>query len=386
MEEEKILLKMIPRDLLFCRDARPMEDSWNGSGGNLPMPTTFHGAILAEYYRRFPEEAKRRESERISASLRTWGPFLEKDGEIYFPTPLDVTPGNSLLKVRELAGESDLPKPLRYGLFAPKASKEQVGKYISCSELKKYLNGEAFKLAVESTFYDREARPGVTINAESRTAVKGKYYFAEYLRLRPGVTLAGAVGMNAGGSLGALFDSAHRALQLGGQQSVMYVDPQPRRGIELPKPAISGNLVKWVLLTPTLWTRGWLPDFIDTKEGAEWNVMQKVRPKELPARLAGETREAYRRRTAGEPVTARLVAARVGKPQAVSGWKMQSAGDGAPRATRLLVPAGSVYYFEASDETQARLLAQALHGRTLSNFGGTSGLGFGVCGNFKIEN
>ncbi|MBR4663759.1 MAG: hypothetical protein IKO93_07790, partial [Lentisphaeria bacterium] len=314
-----------------------------------------------------------------------WGPFLEKQGDIYFPTPLDVVHGNQLLKVKKLDGLSDLPGPLRYGLFAPGASKTQPGKFISLSELKKYLGGGNFSPSAESDFYDREARPGITIDPKTHAVDKGKYYSAEYLRLKPGVSLAAGASMAAGGGLMKLFDPAHRTLMLGGQQSIMYADPQPGQ-ITLPPPKISGTFVKWVLLTPTLWSRGWLPDFVDdVPADQEWNLKLAIRPQELPPRLEGENRTEYRRRTAGVPVTARLVAARVGKPLPVSGWKMQGSGGGVPRATRMLVPAGSVYYFETSDEDQARLLVRALHGRTLSNFGGTSGLGFGVCGTFDVS-
>ncbi len=388
--EEKLLLKMTPRDLVFCRDARPMEESWSGSGGSLPAPTTFHGAIRAEYYRRFPKEKELRESERVSASLKTWGPFLEKDGEMYFPTPLDIVPGNQLLEVRppEENVLSDLPNPLRCCLFSPgQASKKSPEKYISRRNLEKYLQGEAFSLTAESDFYDRESRPGITIDPKTRTVSDGKYYFAEYLRLRPGVVLTAAASMTADGDLLKLFDSANCSLPLGGQQSLMYVDAQPNAGITLPEPRIKGTCVKWVLLTPVLWTRGWLPDFVeDVSPEKEWNVLLSSRSADLPPRREGESRAEYRKRTAGVPITARLIAARIGKPQPVSGWKMQGAGGGVPRATRLLVPAGSVYYFETPDEEAARLLVQALHGRTLSNFGGTSGLGFGVCGSFEIKN
>lgn len=383
MNDDRLLLKMTPRDLIFCRDARPMEDSWSGSGGHLPTPLTFHGALLAEYYRRFPEETELRESERISAGLRTWGPFLGRNGELYFQTPLDVAPGNRLLEVRSLDGFSDLPPPLCYGLFAPAADKRHPDRYISCGELAKYLSGRPFESTPESEFHDLEVRPGITISPDSRTVVKHAYYSAEYLRLRPGVTLNAAVCMAAGSSLGSLFDGEHRSLPLGGQQSLMYVEALPGRGIDLPEPQICGKLVKWALLTPTLWSRGWLPDFVDPSPDAEWNVLLRSRPATRPERLAGETRAEYRKRTAGEPIMARLVAARVGKPRAVSGWKMGA--EGAPRATRMLVPAGSVYYFEARDEESARLLAGALHGRTLSDFGGTSGFGFGVCGSFEIN-
>ncbi|MBP5509338.1 MAG: hypothetical protein J6Z49_00295 [Kiritimatiellae bacterium] len=38
-------LKLIPRDVLFFKDARPMEASDAGHGGNWPRPDQFYNAI-----------------------------------------------------------------------------------------------------------------------------------------------------------------------------------------------------------------------------------------------------------------------------------------------------------------------------------------------------
>ena len=78
MSEEFFKLMMTPRDLLFCRDARPMESSWNGKGGFLPGPSTFLGALQAEYFRKFPEELAALSNRRKSNGLRSVGPFLCK--------------------------------------------------------------------------------------------------------------------------------------------------------------------------------------------------------------------------------------------------------------------------------------------------------------------
>ena len=150
MSEEIFRLTMNPRDLLFSRDARPMESSWNGFGGFLPGPSTFHGAVMAEFCRKFPEELKLRYANRRGDGLRTAGPFLCKDGEIYFPTPLDIAPGGNLLELRQLEGGSDLPRPLEYALFAPKAAKTGIAPYISFREMERYLLNKPFELTEEN--------------------------------------------------------------------------------------------------------------------------------------------------------------------------------------------------------------------------------------------
>ena len=391
MNDYELFIKMTPRDLLFCKDARPMEEAWSGSGGFLPSLATFQGSITAEFCKCYPEEKTSGKSVKLSDGLRTFGPFLHRGNETYFSTPLDIIPTEEngikncgLLKVRKLSGYSDLPSPLQYALFANAASKEQVGSYISTQELKKYLAGEKFEVNSEENLFSREARPGITIKQETRTVDDGKYYFAEYLRLEPDVSLVGKAMLNIDGKLSALFPDERNLIQLGGQQSLVYAERGDSSLLELPEVKISGRLVKWVLLTPVAWNTGWLPEFVDSETGA---VKLRTEPAQKPERLPGEKREEYRRRisSARESINAKLIAAKVGKPLAISGWKQNGSGSGSPRATRLYVPAGSVYYFEAEDNDAALKLAKTLHGKPLSGFGGTAGYGVGVCGNFSID-
>jgi hypothetical protein len=104
--------------------------------------------------------------------------------------------------------------------------------------------------------------------------------------------------------------------------------------------------IRWILTTPGRFARGYLPDFVDPDGRA-------VFP--------------------GTGVTLRLVAAAVGRPLAYSGWELRPARDparreragGAPRATRLLAPPGSVYFFEAACAADARAVVEACWGRSL---------------------
>ena len=151
--------------------------------------------------------------------------------------------------------------------------------------------------------------------------------------------------------------------------------------INFPQVKITGKLVKYVLLTPAAYLNGWYPDFVEQ----DGTLQLKAETGERPERLPGETRSEYRKRIEKVPIKAKMIAARVGKPLAISGWKLKNESGGTPRATRLYVPAGSVYYFRAQDETHAQLLANALTGSPRSAYGARGGCGIGVCGNFKIN-
>ncbi|MCQ2377813.1 MAG: hypothetical protein MJ016_01200 [Victivallaceae bacterium] len=367
-----------------------MEGSWVGCGGALPGPSTLHGAVQNAFYQRFPEEAKRNDNEKISSSLRTCGPFLQKGDDIYFPVPLDVAPGNRIMTVKKLSGASDLPVPLVYAVCAPDATKESAAPWIGGDNFVRYLKGLSFHTEKTEIFFAAESRPGIALNPSTHTTRKGAFYRAEYLRLQSDVALTGSATLRCNDELDEAFPASGVVIQLGGQQGGVYADVAPG-GIVLPQAEIRGNRVKWVLLTPAAWNNGWLPDFVATGN----NTFGKV-PGELllraseanrPARLPGEKRMDYRRRIAQNrcDIKARLVAARVGKPIAYSGWEMDAGGSGRPRPTRLFVPAGSVYYFEAENEEQAKILAQSLQGRALSAFGGNAGCGIGVCGTFQIN-
>jgi hypothetical protein len=135
------------------------------------------------------------------------------------------------------------------------------------------------------------------------------------------------------------------------------------------------NRIKWVLLSPALFSQGWLPGFIE-------NGQVKIKKGEI-GRQEEETRIQWRERlkSLGE-IKAKLVAARIGKSISWSGWKLDKDSDnagGGPKATRHLVPSGSVYYFETNGPEESYALAQSLTGRTKSDELGEQGFGFGVC-------
>ena len=362
-----------------------MESSWAGNGGFLPTAATLFGAVLSMAHRQIPQDSELPPEEQIASKLSSEGPFLCKNNEVYFPTPLDVLPGNNLLELKKLTGHSDLPVPLQYALFAGEPSKAKVDPFISFSEMKKYLSGEKFKLNAETEFLVRETRPGITISPVTRTAEKHKNYFAEYLRLRDEVALAAKVELDNSEKLAQFFPAGNNVLmQLGGQQTLVYAKPFTTDFI--PQVHINGKFVKWVLLTPAAWLKGWLPDFVDEQD--QGKVLLKIHDGSKPERQPGELRADYRKRVSEscQPIAARLIAARVGKAVAISGWKNQGTGGGNAKASRLYVPAGSVYYFEAQDEKEAQKLVKAIHGRSLSTFSGRAGFGLGVCGNFTINN
>lgn len=442
MKNYKHQIVLAPRDVLYFRDGRPLGGAADGNGAQWPLPTVWHSAVLSAFHRNFSEEAvakyaKKHEHSRrgekdknftrlkrtkaVFGGVKTLGPFPRLEDKIYFPLPADLLPEEKggdaellpaqLLPCKpELGGKSNLPAPLKYVLWKEvKPTKQELGQWISQEGLKLYLEGKIEALKVgehikkNSDFFDTEARPGIAINPETGTTEDSKFYSAEYLRLRRGVSMLAfldsiSVGRDKHYDLWNEFceNASRQSLILGGQRGVVWSNFSAGKTNLVPEvekekhfsriPEGEKCLLKWTLLSPALFNAGWLPGFI--KDG-------KVDLKRIPEKLDGETRLQWRERISKDAgsINAQLVAARIGKPVAVSGWKINADeklknsgndGAGAPKATRLLVPAGSVYYFECASPEDAENLYAALHGKVKSDLLGEQGYGLGVCSEWEF--
>lgn len=405
-------LLLHPRDVLFFRDARPMSGSSAGSGAGWPLPSTVHQALLSAFHDRWPDGVPEWESDHRNLTekerrkfagrepttrfrfggLRTVGPFpvrLSVSGayELLLPTPADVGPNARFMPAPKL-GADNLPTPLQY-LVANSAppSKDLVGAWLTAGELMHCLRDPAYvpKTVRASDLYGAEPRPGVGIDPDTHANLEHVFYQAEYMRLCGGVCLGawaraearrhrGANTVDLLERWGASTDSP--TVILGGQRGLAHVelaDPAalPTPPVIQPPSQFPEGRVTWVLLTPALFTAGWRPGWINHPDNP---------PKSRdPQREDG----AVLLTRGGQPIAARLVAARIPKPLVVSGWKLDKDGDhagGGAKPTRLLVPAGAVYYFQCEDAPSASALCGALHGRVKSDLMGEKGFGFGVCG------
>ena len=378
-----------------------------------PLPMVFHSAVMSSLYRRWPElneefEQRHRHNrgeksdQNFSTSrmrfggLKTFGPFPADDENIYFPTPLDLLPNGHCLRPDDSAGMNNLPSPLSKLLVNDhRVSKEEAGEWISAAELNNYLSGKKVNKTVSSKeFFTVESRPGIVIDPESFSTVDGKFFNTEYIRLNENkdIFMTAFAEIEAkkyneanGTDLFKKFfqnDSSVPFL-FGGQCGGAYLECERSKSASEGFPfadnsAVSwNNKVKWVLLSPALFNSGWLPGFVKEDTG---EVMLKQGD---VSRKKHETRKEWRERLNSlKTIDAKLVAAKVGTPLKYSGWKLDKDSDhagGEPRASRLLVPAGSVYYFECASAADAEALAGSLSGKTKSDLLGEHGLGLGIC-------
>jgi len=106
---------------------------------------------------------------------------------------------------------------------------------------------------------------------------------------------------------------------------------------EIPKKfeELNTGKIRMVLATPAIFSKGWLPGWLDsvTLEG-------------IPSRLKDDPK-----------FKLKLISACTDRWRPISGWSAEAKSRG-PKAIRRMVPAGSVYFFEAESAEAARDLAK----------------------------
>lgn len=433
-------LILTPTDVLQLRDARPMEGSLAGHTMNWPTPDLVAHALRAALHRSglachvhcYHPRGKARDMDtapRIAkyGSVLHAGPFPVKDNgggkAWYFPCPLDVelnSAAPTMLPVRQTAGDcSSLPKPLCYtvaSLCAP-SKENRAPAWFSAEAWEEYAKasaGHAYtapeKLGVSyADVVDTELRYGIALDDATGAVQDGRFYSAESLRLKPGWHLGSLVHSGEKDGHGSkkdvleeLFRDGGRIV-VGGQQRVCTARLSNDSPLPIPLSSDSMELlvdedgksrIKWVLLTPAVWSRhgshpgGWLPSWVDAETGA---VLLQGGDRTRGER---EKRADWRTRlkAESEPIHAKLVAAVVGKPQVVSGYAVAGRLDGGegPKTTHSAVPAGSVYYFECDSPKDALRLYRALHCSVdiklirRSELLGEQGYGIGICASWHF--
>jgi CRISPR-associated protein Cmr3 len=402
-----IELSLQPQDFLFFKDSRPMLGSSPGRGAQLPMQHVLNGALHSALHRAFPEQGSL-EGEKIHTSedgsfrfgnLTSVGPFLSNSDSDnwYFPTPLDLCTKSGELSHFPLSrngGISSLPSPLAHPVisrFPP--TKENRQAFLNEAGFTKYLSGlrvDPTEFAGFEDFFSPEHAVGIAIDNDRNSVEKGMIYTSERMRLREQARLVAYASFHLKGreALNELFTDNNRIL-VGGESRICSVESKPVTTLRLPNtPKISGTRIKFVLLTPAIFVAvpdhngGWLPNWVSPKDGS-FRLLDGPGPDKVK-----RLRKKFPDIKAGAPIEARLVSAHIGKPEIVSGWAQGKRGGA--KSTLLAVPAGSVYYFEASSEEQAQKLVSALNWNSNKNSDspsinrrsalmGEKGYGIGVC-------
>ncbi len=361
---QRIGLCLEPLDVLFFRDGRPFTGSERNISG-LPLPQTLAGAFRTALLRLvgadidclrqtirtdfpFPVAVKQACSpaDHWIGELTVRGPWLGRHKknveplEVLVPCPADVhkekgkhkgqadqahTDGDKVLhRLRPLspkelpawhppADQSDL-QPLWLKSLQPT---EPASGFLTPEGLRRYLAGEQLQhkhLVACNELYALDYRTGIGIAPDRLVAEESLIYSNGFLALKEGVMLYAELEAPADAPLAAAIDSLH-VLPLGGEGRHVRLRPLDQPFQWPSHPPQQGQKPLVVLTTPCPFAAGW-----------------------RPANFNGQ-----------------IVAAAVPGAIPFSGWDLARGG---PKPTRHAVPAGSVYFLDASPNRWPASLAE----------------------------
>lgn len=331
-----------PSDVWFFRTGKPFtkgEDQWAATHFP-PTPNTIQGAIRSRVLAGWgglshgddPALVERVGNQNGYGKLHLRGPFLAKcerdngGGVIrYFPAPLDLMQAKESnkalrrLRVGEWNGcETNLPDDDLHPLLLEEdeAQFEAAQGWLSEGELRKYLKNELpAALEPDGKLFRTETRLGIQMNMAQRVTKQQQLYQADFIRPQTDVGLALEIGVEGEDKpLKALCLPQQGYLALGGEARAahFWTAGQPQNFPE--QKCSQGEKFIVYFATPTYFENGWLP------KNKDWSPFFGSQVK--------------------------LIAAAVGRPALIGGWDLKKRG---PKPIRRYVPAGSVYYFEASN-------------------------------------
>jgi len=328
-----------PMDVLFFRDARPLDASTRGISG-LPMPQTLSGALRTAFLRKyecdFAKLAANAKKYRIFAEvlestgvpawiaeLRVKGPWLARlnssgeVNEVFVPVPAilkETKANNKEKKVFRLhpLSKIKLPswQPPEEGLYPLWHWENQplkpVKGYLSLKGLTNFLSGgtpEPEDIKERDKLYGFDIRTGIQIDYRSQTSAEGLIYGASFLALGKKVGFYTELVLPPEAPSDA-FDGIS-LIPLGGEGK--YVKISSCNRVSWPEPQLRSDAQKFLLLltTPGIFVDGWRPKFL----------------------------------------RGRLAAAAVTGYVPVSGWDLARGG---PKPSRFAASAGSVYFLNNS--------------------------------------
>ena len=369
-------------DTFFFRDGRPFTKGDQSEGYSIfpPLPPTILGALrtayiaehgdLSAFYAGKMEMTIGTPDSLGSISLN--GVFLAyRESTIYYPIPLDLVvkknETNNRLYVLEVGTKSSN--------LSSNASLTYLLKWSGAEDVESETNGRLegidmteYLLGGQTEFIFRpiedfiRSEPKIGIERDYRTSaakdnmlyrINMSRFQSQFLKPNERKALS---------DLGFVVDyqcdielPANGLLKLGGEgKSFTYKrschTPDPlatEDDIAALKEAIrSLGAFKLYFATPAIFNHGWLPKWID--------------------------KNTYK--TQYQSLSFELITAAVGKPISIGGWNMEK---NMPKPTRQAIPAGSVYYFEISDDSCVDTIVNTFHYKNISDYQAKEG--FGLC-------
>ena len=259
---------------------------------------------------------------------------IQRDGsnngriELLVATPSDVALVKEHDEQAEVAKVAGLVSPPS-GVVMSSAITEQLSMlvmsgrtktssgFISSQGYGNYLNGHSNIDTVPSNdIYSYDTRVGIGLDLDTRTAQESMLYSAMFLRLNNsgGYSTGYVVGITGAEAL-----PKQGFLRLGGDgKAVSYKEVTLTRPTGDYSQMAESKCFKIVLLTPGIFSNGWLPELFRKDDGGSWCI-------------------------SFNGLEAQLISLSLPRPDTVSGWDMHTRR---PKAAVRAAAAGSVYYMK----------------------------------------
>ncbi|MDR4506855.1 MAG: type III-B CRISPR module-associated protein Cmr3 [Candidatus Brocadiaceae bacterium] len=333
-----------PNDVLMFRDGKPFSggDDHYARGIFPPPPSTFYGAlrskILSEKYPQYesfkngevPEDIRKEigtPSEQGNLAINNFFIARKTDDYIHpiFPVPKDMMKtkgkdGNDpfLLTPCESLGNkvtSNLPIVSLTPLWLKTENPiEEVNGFLSLKAMESYLTGkipDTGEIIQSESLYMKDERVGIKKDRTTKTVATGALYSVEYFRFAKDIGFAVELD-------GVENFPSQGLLRLGGDHRSAFYKESP---FSLPDKEKVKNkikdtgLFKIIFLTPAIFEKGWMPDWIDANSGI------------------GTVNN----------ITLKLISAALGKPVHIGGFDLVKK---TPKDMKRAVSAGSIFYLQ----------------------------------------
>lgn len=372
-----------PNDTFFFRDGRPFTKGEQSEGHSIfpPLPSTVLGALRTAYIAEYGDLGRFYSGkmqgmigtpESLGDAIRLRGIFLansrEDPLEMFFPVPLDLvyqetekkddnTPLHLLApnESKSFASNGEIDNPLSWST-SESIDSDSEG-LLRLGVIRRYLqrNDSNHLLTNRTTLVESEPKTGIARSRETLSSEEHMLYRINMSRFK-----------NSGCGFVVDYKCSKSLpkkglLKLGGEgKSFVYehsnFDPKLLSGhLDSVKNGIqSTGRFKLYFATPTIFDKGWLPSWLDSKTLSGKYPMEGT-----------------------SPISLKLITAAVGKPVTVGGWDMAR---GRAKPAYLAVPAGSVYYFKLRDRSRIDDLIAAFHYQNVSDKRSEEGFGLALIG------
>lgn len=280
--------------------------------------------------------------------LDIYGPYLYKEGNRYFPAPLDLMREKegdkrlfSLIPSKESVlcdlGNVRLPAKLKNN---DNKSFDAVGGWIREDALLRYLKDKKMptkdELLAEKEVYEKEPKVGIAREYATHKVETGMLYSIVPLRFKKDVK----IGLRVGGIPQKIEFEAF-ATKIGGEGRICGLEIKNIGNSTDKLQLENGDRIRLVLLQPADFGGKWLPSDFSKKE-----LSDKYKTTCWEGSIKGVN-----------GVTLRLISACIGRQQKIGGYDMtkNTKKESSVKPMKSYVPAGSVYFLEVINNSVSEI-------------------------------